>query len=568
MEFRVLGALEAVSGGKPVELGHARQRYVLAVLLAEANRPVSLAQLADRVWGERLPHRMAGTLRSYISRLRSTLADAGDFTIERVSGGYVLRVDPGAVDLHQFRDLAERARATRDDHLAAELFADALALWRGEAFDGLDTAWLSGIRSVLDAERHAAELDHHDVRLRLGQHAGLVSGLSQLAERYPLDERLAGQLVLALYRSGRQADALAHYEDLRRRLADGLGADPSGPLRQLYQRMLNADTILDVRPPEPVGLAEPLRLANGVETFLMLARERSPDLVAERLNLSEQDLLREIRELERMAGGALFKHGYGTLTELGEHLLAGASPAYDRIVEVLAECRSAAREVGGTLRIGYLTAIGTDVVAALATRFETAHPECRVVLNAVSIWPRWDPETVLREAELDLVLHWSPGGDGRTVESDGVRVGGVITSVQRGVLMPADHPLAAFDEVSLEDIADYEVISLGNVGTAFMRDRWAPQVTPSGRPIKHTTDDVLSMTGAKELVAPNVQTLVARGYGLHFTVASLLDKYPFPGLKVVAVRDMPPMVVVPVWRKAAETAAILAFAEIATAPPG
>jgi DNA-binding SARP family transcriptional activator len=193
---------------------------------------VPAGRLADRVWGDDLPQRAQGTLHSYISRLRQILADSGGVGIARQCGGYVLTVDPLAIDLQHFAQLLAQARASRDDEQAQILFDRALGLWRGDAFAGLDTAWLNSVRYTLHQQRFAAELDHADVRLRRGQHAALLAELSGRASTYPLDERVSGQLMLALHRSGRTGDALAQYQVSRRQLAEDLGIDPGPELQR------------------------------------------------------------------------------------------------------------------------------------------------------------------------------------------------------------------------------------------------------------------------------------------------------------------------------------------------
>ncbi|WP_433260265.1 AfsR/SARP family transcriptional regulator [Actinosynnema sp. CS-041913] len=242
--FTLLGEVAARVGDALVDLGPARQRTVLAVLLVDANEPVPGDRLADRVWGDRPPHRAASTLRTYLARLRAALRDGDGWAIERRPAGYALRCDPDAVDLHRFRDLVARARAV-DDEQADRVFAAAFELWRGEPFAGLDTPWLAETRRHLEADLLAARLDHHDVRLRLGRHADLVAGMAALAAEHPQDERLAAQHMLALYRSGRQAAALDRYRQVRIALAEELGLDPSAALQELWQRMLRADPALD-----------------------------------------------------------------------------------------------------------------------------------------------------------------------------------------------------------------------------------------------------------------------------------------------------------------------------------
>ncbi|MFI7544425.1 AfsR/SARP family transcriptional regulator [Actinoplanes sp. NPDC049599] len=274
-EFGVLGAVEARIDGRSVVLGHARQRCVLGVLLVEAGRPVTVDQLIDRVWGEDPPQRAAGALYSYLSRLRQAVADAAEVGIERQPSGYVLTVDPQTVDLHRFRRLVTQARASESDRAASDLITQALGLWRGEPFAGLDTPWLAATRRLLLSERFAAELDHHDVLLRLGRHGELLPALSAAVAEHPLDERLAEQAMLALYRCGRQADADEQYRRIRRCLADELGSDPGAALRRLHERILAADPALaapvtearatGAQPPAPVTV--PAQLPADVRAF-------------------------------------------------------------------------------------------------------------------------------------------------------------------------------------------------------------------------------------------------------------------------------------------------------------
>jgi DNA-binding SARP family transcriptional activator len=246
LEFRLLGNVEAYVDGRLVDIGHARQRCVLVALLIEANRPVPANLLLDRVWADRPPRRARNALSGYLSRLRRTFAGVDGIVFGRRSEGYVLTLEPDAVDLHRFHRLAGQARAADAGEAAAALFGQALGLWRGEAFATLDTPWLSARRSSLEAERLAAMLDRNDVALRLGRHADLLGELSRCAAEHPFHERLAAQYMLTLYRCGHQADALRHYESIRARLADELGADPGPDLRRLHHQILTADPVLTV----------------------------------------------------------------------------------------------------------------------------------------------------------------------------------------------------------------------------------------------------------------------------------------------------------------------------------
>ncbi|WP_162184778.1 AfsR/SARP family transcriptional regulator [Allokutzneria albata] len=243
MRFRLFGGVEARVDDQLVDVGHARRQCVLVSLLVEANRPVSAEQLIERVWGDCPPTSARNALHGYLARLRT----AG-LEINRSPGGYVLVADERSVDLHRFRQLLAQARSAEDERALA-LYDQALELWHGEPFAGLDTAWLTTVRTTLEAERAAAELDHTDVRLRCGQHADLVLPLTARAEQHPLDERLAGQLMLALYRCGRQAEALTRYEYVRNCLAEELGTDPGPALRRLHQQILREDPALALTAP-------------------------------------------------------------------------------------------------------------------------------------------------------------------------------------------------------------------------------------------------------------------------------------------------------------------------------
>lgn len=269
MEFAVLGAVEARAAGRRIDVGHARQQCVLAALLVDANNAIPPDTLIERAWDADVRRRAHGTLYSYISRLRRAL---GDTTIQHTSAGYVFAADPERIDLHRFRQLLRRAHTAGDDSDAAiQLFDQALGLWRGEAFANLDTDWLQNIRDQLNHERLAAELAYNDLRLQTGQHATMLAELSSTVLTHPLDERLVGQLMLALYRSGRQADALVHYERLRRELADALGSDPGAQLQHLHHQILTADPEL-INPAPRLGAvtvrpAIPRQLPTDVATF-------------------------------------------------------------------------------------------------------------------------------------------------------------------------------------------------------------------------------------------------------------------------------------------------------------
>jgi len=239
--FRLLGDIEVHLDDRPLEPGHARQRCVLAALLVDVNRSVPAEQLLDRVWADAPPRRARNALAGYLSRLRGLLAGADDVTIGRGPGGYQLSTDPLSIDLHLFRHLTARARAAGDPSEATALFDEALALWRGEPFAGLDTPWIVEVRGSLEVERLSTQLDRNDAALGARRHHEMLGDLITALAAHPLDERLAGQLMLAQYRSGRQAEALDTYRRMRERLVDELGVDPGPSLREIHQKILDGD---------------------------------------------------------------------------------------------------------------------------------------------------------------------------------------------------------------------------------------------------------------------------------------------------------------------------------------
>jgi DNA-binding SARP family transcriptional activator len=256
MEFRVLGPVEIRAGDRTLDVGHARQRAVLVVLLLDLGRVVPAGRLIDRVWGEDPPAAVRNALYGYIGRLRAILASTADghAALSRRQGGYLLEAGAEQLDLHRFRSLIGQAAAAADDDGAAEkLLREALGLWHGTALAGVDSPWLNGMRDTLEVERHAALLDLNDIRLRLGQHPALAAELAAQVATAPADERLIGQLMLALYQCGRQADALRWYEQTRSYLAEELGAHPGPDLRELHQQILRAEPALAVTGPAAIG---------------------------------------------------------------------------------------------------------------------------------------------------------------------------------------------------------------------------------------------------------------------------------------------------------------------------
>jgi DNA-binding SARP family transcriptional activator/pimeloyl-ACP methyl ester carboxylesterase len=246
MEFRVLGPLEAVVDGQPLALGGTKQRALLARLLLDNGRTLSIDRLVDELWGDTPPDTARKMVQVYVSRLRKLLPEG---TLRTRPPGYQLEIPAGTLDLEQFEALRAAGRdalAERRYEPAAEQLRDALALWRGPALAEFgDEAFARTEGARLEALRAAAREERIQADLELGNPADLVAELEPLVAQHPLREQLRAQLMLALYRAGRQADALAVYHDARRALADELGIEPSQALRDLERRILQHDPTLD-----------------------------------------------------------------------------------------------------------------------------------------------------------------------------------------------------------------------------------------------------------------------------------------------------------------------------------
>jgi len=250
MEFRILGPLEVTAGGQPLAVSGARARAVLAVLLVHANHLVPAARLAEELWPGQPAGRAAASLQVRLSELRKAFRAAGeaDRLVTRPPG-YLLRVAPGELDAARFAALAEQAGAALaagDPGTAAGQLDEALALWHGDPLAGLDAAPSARDEAARLAEARLAALESRaEAALACGQPGGgLTAELESLTAAHPLRERLWGQLMLALYRSGRQADALRAYRDLRALLVRELAIEPGPDLRDLHAQILRQDPAL------------------------------------------------------------------------------------------------------------------------------------------------------------------------------------------------------------------------------------------------------------------------------------------------------------------------------------
>ena len=244
MEFRILGSLEVRENGHPVPLGGAKQRALLAALLLRANEVVSRDRLIDELWGAAPPATAPTALQGYVSLLRKVL---GRELILTQPPGYLVRVGDGELDLHLFEWLVATARAEEPAE-ASRLLREGLALWRGAPLAELGDSLASAERGRLEEQRLTALEQRIGAELALARHAELVPELEGLVREQPLRERLRGQLMLALYRCGRQADALEVYRAGRRLLDEELGLEPDAELQRLEKAILNHDPSLE--PPE------------------------------------------------------------------------------------------------------------------------------------------------------------------------------------------------------------------------------------------------------------------------------------------------------------------------------
>jgi DNA-binding SARP family transcriptional activator len=243
LEFKILGPLDVSSDQGPLKLGGSKQRALLAVLLVNAGRVVSTDTLVDQLWGERPPRTAVTSLQNFLSQLRKLL---GPEAVLTKPPGYVLRVEPGQIDAFRFEEMIDQARSLDETERSRKL-QDALALWRGSpladfTFEPFAQAEIRRLEAL-----HASALEERiDADLECGRHSELIGELESLVVAHPLREGLRAQLMLALYRSGRQAESLQLYHDTRSVLVQELGVEPGRPLQEIFSQLLRQDTALDL----------------------------------------------------------------------------------------------------------------------------------------------------------------------------------------------------------------------------------------------------------------------------------------------------------------------------------
>lgn len=251
MEFRVLGTLEVWHRRQLLTPLRPRQERLLARLLLSPNKIASIATLAETLWDGEPPDSADRQVQNAASQLRAAWLQAGvtdaKRVIQTVRFGYRLAVRPEELDLFTFRRLVKHATAMEeagDTTAAVSALRQAVALWRGPAFAGIASAVIESNAALINEERPAAWEECFRLELQAGQGAQVVTELACLVAEFPYRERLIGQLMIALYRSGRQKEALQAYQDIRERLAEELGIDPGPNLQRLYERILRSDPTL------------------------------------------------------------------------------------------------------------------------------------------------------------------------------------------------------------------------------------------------------------------------------------------------------------------------------------
>jgi DNA-binding SARP family transcriptional activator len=266
MDFCLLGPLAVRCGGAMITVLPGKQRVVLATLLLNAGRPVRLDDLAEALWTSAPPPSGAVAVQNYVMRLRRALGEVGRDRIITQPRGYLIRVDAGELDVSRFEVLLAATRAAAKDRSwdqAAMRAREALELWRGEPLADVDSDVLAAreVPRLTELRLQALEI-RLDADLHQGRHAEVIGELRQLAGAHPLRERLHSLLMLALYRDGRQAEALAAYLQARQVLVEELGTEPGAGLRELHQQVLTGDPALEL-----MDLAVPL--TSSVKTTVL-----------------------------------------------------------------------------------------------------------------------------------------------------------------------------------------------------------------------------------------------------------------------------------------------------------
>jgi DNA-binding SARP family transcriptional activator len=383
VDFRILGPLEVWHEARPVRVAGDRQRALLAILLLHAGEAVPSDRLIDELWGESPPSAGATALRVRVSQLRKALGDDGRLVVTGAHG-YALRIEPEQLDLHRFERLVtdgELALRGGDARSARDRLRDALALWRGPPLADFTYAQFARAPIMrLEELRLAAVELRIEADLALGRHTAVVGELETLVVNHPLRERFSAQLMTALYRSGRQAEALATYRTARGRLVDEIGIEPGPQLQTLERRILAQDATLDLDAPR-LPRARVILVPSSDESLLALAAPLA----------------------ERVGDEVLV----AALVGAGRELVGAMSHAQ--------AMRERVAESGATVRVAAFVSSdrGTDIV-----RLAAEQNVALLVLGAsdgllASGAPDGEVATVLRDAVCDVALVAGPERDGR-----------------------------------------------------------------------------------------------------------------------------------------------------------
>jgi class 3 adenylate cyclase len=456
VEVRLLGTLEVGVEGRPVELRRQKQRALLALLALRAGEVVSTDRLVDELWGESPPRTAIGSLQNLVSELRKVL---GANALITRPPGYLLDVDRDAVDAHRFERLAREARDAAPRERAA-LLREALKLWRGPALADVQLEHSSASEPArLEELRLAAWEDRLEAEIEVGQHGAAVGELESLVAKHPLRERAVGLLMLALYRAGRQAEALEAYRRSRERLVDELGIDPSPELQRLEQAILRHDADLD-RPDAPrtrLPAPEPDRRKTVTIMFadLVDSSELGARLDAELLRRVLDGYFEVVRDAVERHGGVVEKFigdaamaVFGVPTVHEDDALRAVRAAW-QLRDSLAD---AGAELTGDQGIPLQVRIGLNTGEVLVRGAESG--ESFATGTAVNVAMRLEQaalpgEVLLGEATYRLVSHAVQGE-----EVDAVDLGGALgraTVIRVGGLGEAARPLGRATLVGRDD---------------------------------------------------------------------------------------------------------------------
>ena len=520
MDIRILGPLEVLDDGRPIALSGGRQRELLALLVLERNRPVPGDRIVEELWDGAAPATAPKVVQNLVSRLRRELPAADD-PLRTRGHAYELALDEGALDATAFEQLLDegrRALAAGDAEHAAATLRAALALWRGPALgEFADRSWARAESGRLEEQRLVALERRIDADLALGRHADVVGELEAVVAREPLREGLRGQLMLALYRSGRQAEALAAYADARRTLVAELGIEPGPALTRLQEAILRQDPALDAAPAKPVRpRAAPRRRRAG---GLLLAGAGLLALAAATIVLARDDGGRDRAPAAGSATGQIVALDAAT-GRVERRIRAGLTPAKiaiqgGQVWAVDTEARTLLRIARSSGAVDVLATGATPVdVATGAGRVWVANGRRRETGQALGPIAdevvRLDPATSRQDAAVTL----PPGG----IESSEGSVGQLAVSRDAVWAITADGSVVRIDPATAAITARTRgtgafaiaaggagVWALGNRGRLFQLDERTARVRRRVQlPTRETSalavgDDAAWVAGADKL---------------------------------------------------------------------